>query len=231
MTEWVETAARSVPVAGDFGSDRPLALVVRGAFPAPTAYENLRIPNADVALLHLPGFCSPRVEPLSVEAFAAVFDEVIAKRFQGREITLVGVSTGCLVALAMSRPEIRGRVLVEPFFSTAKLWPLIEYVQGQLRRSAQPLLHAWCRTIFGYGLAAVEDRDYRPLAARDPSALAVVGSEPLWPRRPLTYLPSLTDAEDRRRFQALTYEGGHDAPLSAIAEAISQVSSATKISL
>ena len=102
--EHVPTRFGSIPVWGDFGTDRPLVLVVRGVCPALDRHADLDPPDADLALLHLPGFHSPLIRPFSIEVFAQAFDELVQTRFADRQITLVGASTGALVA----RMTIRG---------------------------------------------------------------------------------------------------------------------------
>lgn len=218
---WVETALGRVPVWGRANSERPIVLAIRGAFPEPHHLADLAPPNQDLVLLHLPGFHSPALAATSIGAFAAAFDEVIRKHFTGREITAVGVSTGALVALALRAPEVRRVLAVEPFFSTAHLWPLVEWVQHELRRNPAPLLHHWCEAIFGYTGTAVCDRRYEPVLNGPPRpTVALVGDVPLLPRRPLTILPSLTNEVDRARLPVRVTPGGHNLPTAAIRSAL-----------
>ena len=78
----------------------------------------------------------------------------------------MGLSTGSLVALGLRSPEVRRVLAVEPFFSTAKLWPLIEMIQNELRENSAANLHAWVEAIFGYTAQSVTDRNYDAVLAR-----------------------------------------------------------------
>lgn len=221
--EWVTTSFGRVPVWGDYASQRPLALVVRGIFPPLDRHADLDPPGADLALLHLPGFHWNAIEPLSIEAFAQIFDEVVERRFADREVTLVGTSTGTLVTLAMAAPQVKAKLAVEPFFSTAKLWPLIPMIRDQLRASTQPLLHSWMDAIFGYTLSHVTDRNYEHLARQTVPTLILAGDTPLMPQRGLAGLPSLCDPQDRARLPSKVVRGGHDIPVEEIRAALADL--------
>jgi pimeloyl-ACP methyl ester carboxylesterase len=212
----------------------PLVVVIRGSFPKADDYEDLEIPGADIAWLHLPGFFSPLLADPSIEAFAQGFDEALEHIFPHRPLLIVGVSTGALVALAMSSGRILGRVLVEPFLSTAPLWPFIDFLREDLRSVPQPEKARWVRAVFGVAADSFENRDYSHLVGRAQSAWVLVGSESLAPRRPVRSLPSLTSEEDRARLHAVganivLVSGGHDVPsnhpetfASVIARALEQ---------
>jgi pimeloyl-ACP methyl ester carboxylesterase len=217
----VETALGRVPISGSFDSDRPLVLAIRGAFASVDQLSDLDPPDHDLALLHLPGFHSPRLTETSMEAFVAAFDEVIRQRFAGRQITVVGISTGAVVALGLRAPEVRGVLAVEPFFSTAKLWPLIEFLRRELQANPQPALHEWVDAIFGVSMSGVVDRNYQAvLARRDRPVLGLVGDVPLNPVRPVWGLPSLTDEADRALLPNKLVQGGHNVPTDAIRSAL-----------
>lgn len=201
----VETALGAIPIWNRGLATRPLVLVVRGMLPSATSFEWLSPKGVDVAWLHLPGVHSPILKSTSVEAFAVAFDQVIEQRFQDRKILVLGVSTGCLPALALQSPNIEAWLLVEPFFATEKLWPLIELLRPLI--ATDRALKEWCWRILGISETAIEDRNYRHLATKrlGPRG-AVVGNIPLQPRRPVNGLPSLTDASDR----ALLITAGFD---------------------
>jgi pimeloyl-ACP methyl ester carboxylesterase len=221
---WAETSHGRVPVWGSFDSDRPLVLAIRGAFPTPDHLADLEPPGADLALVHLPGHHSPRLRTTSIVAFISAFDQVIENHWRGRQVTVVGVSTGALVALGLRSPEVRGVLAVEPFFSTAKLWPMVEFAHRELRTSDQAALHDWMDAIFGYTLAGVTDRNYEAvLKRRDRPATMLVGDVPLNPRRPVRGMPSLTDEDDRRRLPCRVSPGGHDIPIDAIRAALADL--------
>jgi hypothetical protein len=218
--EWVETALGRVPIWGDFQSDRRLVLGIRGAHADEDQLADLGPPDCDLALVHLPGFFSPSLQAISIGVFVAAFDEVIRLKFPRRDITAVGISTGALVALGLRSPEVRRVLAVEPFFSTAKLWPLREHFTALLRQHQQPLLHQWVDAIFGYRLDGVTDRDYRSLDIPPRPVLALVGDVPLQPFRTIYGLPSLTDEEDRARFKCKVVPGGHNLHIDEIRRAL-----------
>lgn len=211
-----------MPVWGEFGSDRPLILAIRGAYPVADHLADLSVPGHDLALLHLPGFHSPMLKDCSMAGFIAAFDEVIRARFAGRDITALGVSTGALAALGLTSPEVRRVLAVEPFFATAKLWALVELFQIILRDHPNDrAFHRWLHQVLGIGPTGVEDRSYDWVLARnDRPAAMLVGSEPLNPRRPVRGLPSLTDDSDRARLPYTEVPGGHDVPTPAIVAAL-----------
>ncbi len=124
QTRAIQTRVGVVPIWGDFDAydpARPLVLAIRGALPGPEDLEWLRPARADIAFLHLPGFYSPLLINNSVGVTIHAFDHVITTVFTERRIVLLGASTGALPAIGLRSPQIVGRVLVEPFFSTAKL--------------------------------------------------------------------------------------------------------------
>jgi pimeloyl-ACP methyl ester carboxylesterase len=223
--EQIETTLGPVPVwGGPFDSDRPLVLGIRGAFPPRDLMADLDPPGADLALVHLPGFFSPVIRPMSIETFARAFDEMIERRFPGRRITLVGMSTGAVAALAMRAPQIEAVLAVEPFFCTAKLWPLIAFVQDGLKTRANPVTREWCEGIFGYFENGVVDRDYRHLAA-DPArpTLMMAGETALWPVRTIEQLPSLADEADRALLPHKVVPGGHNVPMADIRAGLAEL--------
>ena len=173
-----------------------------------------------MALVHLPGFYSPVLVTTSVGVFIAAFDEVISKLFAGRKITAVGLSVGAIVALGLRSPEVRAVLAVEPFFSTAKLWPIIYFVRHMLRAD-EALPRAFAADIFGVTQVSITDRDYSAVLQRsDRPALAVFGDVPLNPSRDVIGLPSLADEADRTRLPHVVTLGGHAVPTSVIRGAL-----------
>jgi hypothetical protein len=218
--EWVDTSLGRVPVWGAFESSRPLVLGIRGAFGAFGQLADLDPPGSDLALLHLPGMHSPPLAATSIGAF----DQVIRTRFAGRDITVVGLSVGAIVALGRKAPEVKAVLAVEPFFSTAGLWPLIEYVQRDLRQDVggdPEVAFSWARNLLGIGQSEVEDRDFSPVLTRtDRPSLAIFGRDPLLPRRPYRGMPSLAGEEDRARLPYIVVDGGHGIGSAVILEAL-----------
>jgi hypothetical protein len=220
---WIETHLGRLPIWGDPGDSGPVVFVVRGALPPIDQFSELQSLCRNVVLVHLPGFHSPVVRPISVQTFAEHYDAAIGSIFPNREIHLIGISTGSLVVQAMNTPNSTAAILVEPFLTTAKLWPLIEIVRRELRESQQPLLHTWLHAVLGYRLNEIEERDYRHLAAIKRPTLAVVGDIKLMPQRRLLGLPSLSDDEDRAKFRHRVVKGGHAIPASFVAGALHEL--------
>jgi hypothetical protein len=215
----IQTRVGAVPVWSDFQShdpSRPLVLVIRGSLPRRHDLEWLRPAHADIAFLHLPSFYSPPLVNSSVGVTIHAFDQVIATAFADRRIILMGVSSGALPAAGLRSPQIVGRVLVEPFFSTAKLWALAEYLRVLVPED-RTSIWAWFSEVLGISLTGQEERDYRHLLAAGLPLRVVVGDEPLTPRRPLRVLPSLTDDADRQLLLSLGAQitvtsSGHGVP-------------------
>jgi hypothetical protein len=216
----VQTSFGAVPVwTAALSADRarPRVLVIRGAFADRDLLNDLTIAGAEVALVHLPGFHSPILRPLAVETFAAAYDEVVGQLFADCDVLVVGLSAGALAGLAMRSERVRGQVLVEPFFSTAHLWPLVEWLQADLIGSSQQLKEAWVEAIFGVTRDGLQDRDYSRLAALRVPTWALLGSIPLLPRRPVHSITSLTSDADRSTLVEAgavlqTANSGHDVP-------------------
>ena len=221
----VETSLGGVPVWGAFESDRPVVLGISGAFPLEDGMAGLVVEGADSASLHLPGMFSPVTAELSVAAFARAFDEVVGQLFARRAVIVVGASTGAVVALAMKAPQIRGVVAAEPFFSTGKLWPLLEWLlRHELPRNPDPVMRRWVDAIFGVTEGGVTDRNYTfVLDRKDRPVIALAGAEPLHPRRPVTDFPSLMSEADRDLLPPRVVAGGHEIPMSALRAAAAEL--------
>lgn len=196
-----QTAHGPVVVRGDLGSfstERPLLLLIRGAFPIETQFLRLgeHFPHADYAICDLPGMHSPFFAEPSVAAFAAGFDEVLALAFGTRLVNILGLSLGGVVALAMRSPQVRAVIAVDPPLSTAHLWPM----RQDLERGAQisPQLRAWIWGLFGVDGAKQVERDYAfVLDGQRPPTRVLLASDPLMPEREVTRMPSLVGERDR----------------------------------
>lgn len=217
----VETTLGRVPVWGQVEGRGPVVLGINGAFPLEEGMAGLVVDGADTATLHLPGMWSPVTSVLSLEAFAQAFDEVVAELFWDRPVIVVGASTGAVVALAMKARQVRGVVAAEPFFSTSSLWPLLEwFLRYEFPRNPDPMARRWVEAIFGLTDCSLTDRDYRfVLERQDRPVIALAGSEPLHPRRPVSALPSLMSAADRALLPPRIVDGGHELPMTALCAA------------
>ncbi len=232
-TEYLPTTLGVVPIRVRDRGVGPLALMISGAFPKKNDLEWLEPDGVGTAFLNLPGFHSPGLVTNTIAAFIDAFDQVIAQRFRGRPITVFGSSTGAIVASGLRASEIRSRVLVEPFLSTGDLWPFQDFVArflGDEREGGR----TWLWNVFGISPERIEDRNYEAVFRPEIPTIALVGDEPLMPRRPVNHLPSLTSEADRNRLRDLGVElrrcrGGHDlyihgrdAASAALADALSR---------
>lgn len=197
--ESIATSLGVVPVTGRLGAfepSRPLVFVIRGAYPDPTSMHRLPdlLPEADVALVDLPGMHSAFFAEQGVEAFARGYDEVLAGRFPGRRTVALGLSTGALAALAMRSPE--RLVLMEPPLETGALWSFLPRLAREAQRTTLGEARAWIDAVFGVTADGVDGRDYRPLltACRKPGVV-MIGGVPLDPPRDLDHEPSYVTAD------------------------------------
>jgi hypothetical protein len=140
-----------------------------------------------------------------------MYDELIG-RLQGRDVVAVGSSTGALIALGLRSPQVKARLLIEPFLRVDDLWPLIDFARGGIARNPEAA-QFWGPT-FGIGAETVSDHDYAGLldSARGP-ILSIVGDAPLGERREIPAWPSLADERTREalrnRGRLIETAGGH----------------------
>jgi hypothetical protein len=204
--------AVSCKVSLDYGvADRPgpAILCVRGLWPGDYFMNELfdYMPHTDIVVADLPGTRLYGPSPATAAQFSLAMDEVVAKILRGRDVVALGVSTGALVTLGLTRPEIRSHVVVEPFLRTGNLWPLIDYVREDLvRHPDSERRRTYARELFGYSLGGIDDLDFRGLArsVRVPIR-PVYGGRPLPARRttPAWPWPSLSDEETRATFASV----------------------------
>ncbi len=228
----VHTSFGPVPVWGRFGSpDRPLLLVIRGAFVADNQLHGLAayIQDWDVALVHLPGVHTPFFRANAVQDFADAFDEVLASLGHGR-VMVIGVSLGGVVALALRSAQVQGQLLVDTALRTASLWMLPQPFREGARSDAA--IGRWIWDLFGISETEVVDRDYGPILAREgPPVTLLLGSDPLGDPRPLTRMPSLVSNADRALYRAsprvsatVVPDSGHNIPADNLAALLAAIS-------
>jgi hypothetical protein len=199
-----------------FSGGRPVVLVIRGTFPERNNLEWLDLASHDLVFAHLPGFYCPLAAANSIEGFIASFDTAIRTSFAERRLIVLGSSTGALVAAGLRSPQIVARMLIEPFFSTAKLTDLAAVLRTSMARIEQPTFNDWVWDVLGIAAERTEDRDYAHLLRGDLPIYALLGD----PQRPVVAperLPTLTDATDRERLIAAGAQlrqaaAGHDVP-------------------
>ena len=203
-----------------FRSAAPVVFAINGALPRKGDLEWLSVENATIVYANLPGFFCPAFPGNSVERFVEAFDRVIESAFRGRPVTAFGLSAGAVVTAGLRAPQIVGKLLVEPFFSTAKLWPLIEVIRGALPTTSEAYQRwcwEWCTDVLGISAQAVADRRFEHLLCLETPTVALLGSISLQPPRPMQGLPSFTDEDDRRLLETAGVEivqaiGGHNIP-------------------
>jgi pimeloyl-ACP methyl ester carboxylesterase len=180
---------------------RPVQLAIPGAF-APKHYmehNQARFPEQDVWRAHLPGNHTPALVATSIGAFAFAFSDALRQTLNGRLATVVGYSTGALVAMAMDQSLIGGLVLAEPVLRPTTAWPMLDLYRQPLAPEAADF--AW--QIFGIGRDRTELRDYTGLVEqlRRP-ARVLVGGIALGAPRQLPETPSLVDEASLELFRA-----------------------------
>jgi hypothetical protein len=196
--------------------DRANLVVVCGAFTPPGYMHDLvaDIPDRTVQIVLQPGWAAPWIRDLTPADMGRGFREALLRLYDDRPVVLAALSAGNLVTLDVDLPNIRRRVVVEPFFRTEPLWPFIEWSRDYLKATPD----AWAArdylwNVFGVTEDRLEDRDYRRLVdnIRVPTDV-LVSPEPLSPRRPTPPWPSLTSAEDRALLAANPHVTLHDGP-------------------
>lgn len=199
----INTSLGPVEFAGALSASkaRPVLFVVRGAFTRKDDLEWL-VPElageADVVLAHLPGMFTPTLARDGVAAIAAAFDEAMSYLLRDREVSLLGVSAGALVAIGLARaPGVRSLALVDPCLDIGACWALKEALKV-LAPPDSPFL-GWAQSIFGAGFEANHQGLTEGLQV---PTLVLVGEEPLEPRRAFSRLPSLTSEAERELWRS-----------------------------
>jgi hypothetical protein len=194
---------------------RPALLAVNGSFPGPDYLHDLpgRFPGANVLFVSLPGMGVPWTSTTGPDMVRGL-TEAATLLFRDLPLVVFGASTGNLVALGMQMPNIVRKVSLEPFLSTANLWPFIAWARNYMRRNPN---ESWAReylwNVFGIGLDDLENRDYSSLVDRiDVPTDVVTGTVPLLPQRRLSVWPSLCSQEARALLSAHPLVTMHEGP-------------------
>jgi pimeloyl-ACP methyl ester carboxylesterase len=220
----VRTSLGRIPLTGKLSDDRsrPVLLVIRGIFHGDKYAEWLIAEfadQADVLLAHVPGMNSPTLAASDLATMGRAFREMVEQELAERDVVVFGMSTGCLVALAMGRlPQVRRMVLLDPYLNVGACWALRELIGLRAKRGT--VLRAWFEALLGEGL----NGDFRELIGnRAPSTCVLVGDEPLEPMRSINRIPSLASAEERALWRAapgveliVCAGAGHDIPHEAL---------------
>ena len=200
----VETSRGTVVFRYGGWSEKPIAVMFHGFLRSADdlAAWSERLPDHNLLFAVLPWHNAPDVEgglPGYVDAFAEAF-----RGFPSAADLVVGESLGALIALGTPGRRV---VAVDPFLTTAKLWPV--HVMVRDRRKANPQAARSYEAIF-------DRKDHRFILDRIRSPTLVIGGdEPLMPPRFMPAPPSLLDEEDFAAFAAhplvtaLRISGGH----------------------
>lgn len=195
QTTRIETPFGPVELLGrDTG--RPVQLVITGAFASENTLElnQDRFPDLDVWRTHLPGNHGPPLVATSVGVFAAAISQAVRQRLAGRRASVIGLSVGALVAMALDADLVDRLLLVEPPLRPDRAWPL-----RQLLDAMPPGGEDFVWQVFGLAPGRSEPRDYTGLLQRlQRPAVVVLGGEALLPQRERSGWPSLVDDESRR---------------------------------
>lgn len=205
LQQILNTSRCEVMVEGRFEGAEPTVLVIRGVWPGKGYLNDLvdRFPGRRVLLAELPGMRTPAPADSSARLMSAAFDEALEKLAPGGPIVAVGASTGALVTLGLRHPRIGAQVLLEPFARPAELWPLVENLRERMATIPKPILKDYIAQLFGVGPDWIAPHDHSDLFRRARGPIwALVGSDPLLPRRPCDRWPSLVSAHTRALLEA-----------------------------
>lgn len=178
----------------------PVLLLITGTFADADTLEGLDavMLGVDVWRAHLPGNHCPPLAANSVGMFAAAYSHAIGSALKGRDVVVLGLSVGGLVALGLRAANVRRLMIVEPPLVTEGLWPL-EIVREQAPGGHDDFL--W--QVLGIAPDRMEPRDYRGLlASLERPARVLVGGQCGPPRRDFAIMPSLVTAECRALLDA-----------------------------
>jgi hypothetical protein len=213
----LNTSTCMIGLVGRLRTDRsrPALLIVGGAFP-PRGLMHEYVDDfagASVLVANLPGSTTP-IANQDIKEITVGFRELIDTLLGDTPTVVCGISTGCLVTLGLTSPNIYHQVAVEPFLSTRDLWPFIEHARSRL--AGQPEsehLRSFLWQTFGITAETVEDRDYGHLLdnLKTPTDV-LVGELPLLPERPTPRWPSFTSEADRARLRAHPLVSFHEGP-------------------
>lgn len=173
----------------------PVLLAITGAFAHETRQSVFHLqplmPGLDVYAAHLPGNHCPKLSAATVDVWGEAYRDA-ASAFGSRPLTVLGESTGALIALAM-RPT--RSILLEPPLTPASIAPLIPTFQ---RQAKDPRWADFLSGVYGVTENAVEPRDRLPLLDTLAGPCLAVCGDPEAAESP----PSLVGEVERAAFAA-----------------------------
>lgn len=202
-------------------ANRPVVFAIPGVLSANEPLVNMGEGLgllADFCLMQLPSFAGAAVSSCAIPDLSALVAEVIETRFAGRQVVLLGVSTGAVIALGVRASNLARVVAVEPPLVTEGLWPLVEPLRELLRSSRDATTATFVLEAFGVSETGLVARDYRSVLDGLAAPVdVIVGDAPLNPQRELERFPSLVDEAERWRLAAtpgvrmhLARDAGHN---------------------
>jgi hypothetical protein len=220
----VSTTAGVFAVVGRIHADRPrpTLMAVNASFSPPGYMHEYvdQFPDANVLIVNVPGRASAYAPNSDLNALTRGLEEVARVLAKDSPLVLFAASTGNLLTLGASLPNLVRTISLEPFFVTQDLWPLFAWLRQYLARNGEDSgVMAYISTMYGFSSQAIENRDYRALRDGISTPTDVVcGTVELLPPRRLESWPSLTAEEDRealrRNPMVSFYEGppgtGHE---------------------
>jgi pimeloyl-ACP methyl ester carboxylesterase len=233
---WAAEPAPGSPPASAAG--RPFVLAVSGAFDSVGRFNRLPalLPEADVALSHLPGnLGAPELRESSVAAFCEAYGAALDAI--ARPAVLLGASIGGVVALGVRSRFVQGVVALDPPLRTSGLWPLIPNVQAMLAQTGgkEPWRVRFAAGVLGITTQSAPGLDHGwVLDGVRGSVVALVGGEPLEPPRRVSRLPSLVSQSDRAALAGAGIDvrevpgAGHDLAGDAGAQVLQTVRAACR---
>ncbi|HEX3366200.1 hypothetical protein [Phenylobacterium sp.] len=217
---FVQTSAGPFGFIGRLHTDRrrPSLLAVNGSFPQKDYLHDLpdAFPGANVLMVHVPGMGKTPWSGRSAADLTIGLQEAVSLLFRDLPLVVFSASTGNLLALGLTNPNICRRVCVEPFFQTERLWPFIDYARGELERHPKDAGKAqFLWDFFGITPDRLENRDYRHLldCVTQPTDVvcgSVLLGEPPDDREVIW--PSFTLAEEREALAANPLVTLHPSP-------------------
>jgi pimeloyl-ACP methyl ester carboxylesterase len=195
---------------------RPALVAVSGSFPTSNHmhYFAELFGGVSVIVVYLPGMVvTPWTEHTMAELVTG-FEELLRLLLRDTPIILLGASTGNLLALGVTLPNIVRRIAVEPFFETGNLWPFIANSRARMAAfPEQASLPKYLWTHFGISENGVENRNYSHLLRNITQPTDVIfGEMRLMPVRELPEWPSFLEPAYREVLAANPLVTMHEGP-------------------
>jgi pimeloyl-ACP methyl ester carboxylesterase len=154
-----DTPAGQIVLTGDFSGQRPLLLVIRGAYANEDQLS--RLPNhvaASVVFGDIPGNRSPWLAGQTIQRAAEAYSSAL--RTLDRPAAICGVSLGGLIALGIRGPQIRGILAIDPPLRPAETAYMRRGAASAFARAEDDDERAFLYAAFGARAEGIERRDH-----------------------------------------------------------------------